>query len=199
MLESEKEDVSGMNTTWTRPGHQMNQAIWIRLALALVLLAYIAFMLGSRLIPLPAFFTFPLALTGWLFPLGLFLLAKVRRIDTRPSAQPPIRDLLRPWALTAAFGAFAAAALFLSVGWDVPGVCHGPVPLNCFQEYQWSTDDGHYYQTILEGPRAEISRQTYISEVGFDLRSAADFGVLALCAAWTVAGVFKRASTGPAS
>jgi hypothetical protein len=187
-----------MNTTGTQPGRQIDQAIWIRLAVAMVLLAYIAFMLGSRLIPLPAFLTFPLALTGWLFLPGLYVLARVRRIDTRPSAQRRVKDLLRPWALTAAFGAFAAAALFLSVGWDVPGVCHGPVPLNCFQEYQWSTNDGHYYQTILEGPRAEISRQTYISEVGFDLRSAADFGVLSLCAAWIVAGVFKRASTAPA-
>jgi hypothetical protein len=176
----------------------IDRAIWIRLALMVVLFAYIAIIGVSHFIPLPPFLTGPLAFTGWLFLPGLFLWARARRINTRPSAQPPVKDLLRPWILTAVFGACAAIALFIAVSWDVPAVCHGPVPVNCFQEYQWSTDDGHYYQSILEGPRAEISRQTFIEEVGFDLRSAAAFGVLALCAAWIAAGVFKRASTVPA-
>ena len=185
-----------MNTKAKRAGHLADLAIWIRLAVAVILLSYIATIWVSHFVPLSPSLTVPLALTGWLFLPGLFVLARVLRIDTRPSAQPPVKDLLRPWALTVGFGALAAIALFLAVGWDVPAVCNGPVPLNCFQEYQWSTDDGHYYESILEGPQTEISRQTYIEEVGFDLRSAAAFGVLALCAAWILAAVFRHAPAG---
>jgi hypothetical protein len=74
-----------------------------------------------------------LVLVGWLFLPGLFVWAKVRRLDMSRAAQPPVRELFRPWALTAAFGALAAVVLFLAIVWDVPGFCHGPVPVNCEQ------------------------------------------------------------------
>lgn len=173
----------------------LHQAMWIRLALIATLFGYLAIIWVSHFVPLPAFLTGPLAFTGWLFLPGLFLLARLRRIDTRLSAQPPLRDLLRPWALTATFGALAAVVLILAIGWDVPGFCHGPVPVNCVKGYQWSTDNGHYYHSIEEGPQVEISQQTYVQEVGFDLRSAAVFGVLALCGAWVAAAVFRPVNT----
>jgi hypothetical protein len=106
--------------------------------------------------------------------------------------------MVRPWALTATFGALAAIALFLGVSWDVPSFCHGPVPLDCVKYYQWSTDNGRYYHSIEEGPQVQISRQTYIHEVGFDLCSAAVFRVLALCGAWIGTSLFRRGSTGSA-
>jgi hypothetical protein len=178
----------------TPTGRILDPATWIRLVLMATLFGYLAIIWVSHLVPLSPFLTGPLALTGWLFLPGLFLWARLRRIDTRPSAQPPLRELVRPWALTATFGALAAVALFLAIGWDVPSFCHGPVPVNCVKGYQWSTDNGNYYHTIFEGPSAEISQQQYVQEVGFDLRSAAVFGVLALCAAWVAAAVFRPVS-----
>jgi hypothetical protein len=178
-------------------GRIFDQAMWVRLALIAVLFGYLTIIWISHFIPLPRVLEAPLALTGFLFLLGLFLWARLRRIDTRPSAQPPVRELLRPWALTAVFGALAAVALFLAIVWDVPSFCHGPVPVNCVKGYEWSIDDGHYYHTTADGTHGEISRQTYVEEVGFDLRSVAVFGVLSLCAAWIGAGVLRAAPTHP--
>jgi hypothetical protein len=172
----------------------VDQAIWIRLALMAVLVAYLAIIWTSHFIPLSVYLVGPMVITGWLSLLVLFLWARIRRIDTRPSAQPPVRKMLRPWALTLAFGALAAVALFLAVGWDLPSFCQGPVPVNCVKYYQWSIDNGRYYHTISEGPQTEISQQMYIQEVGFDLRSASVFGVLALCGAWVGAAVFRPVS-----
>jgi hypothetical protein len=177
-------------------GGRIDQSTWIRLALMATLFGYIAMIWVTHFLLLLPILTVPFALTGWLFLPLLYVWARLRRIDTR--ARPPLREMVRPWALTATFGALAAIALFLAVGWDVPSFCHGPVPLNCFQPYQWSSDNGHYYHSIEEGPQVAISRQTYIEEVGFDLRSAAAFGVLALCGAWIGASLFRRGSTGSA-
>jgi branched-subunit amino acid ABC-type transport system permease component len=174
-----------------------DRAVRLRLVIIVVILGYLAIIVASHFVPLTVFLAGPLVITGWLFLLGLFLGARLRRIDTRPSAQPPIREMLRPWGLTAIFVAVAAVALFLAIGWDVPSFCHGPIPVNCVKGYVWSSDSGHYYHTTAAGIYAEISQQTYIQEVGFDLRSAAVFGVLALCAAWIGAAVFRPLSRAP--
>jgi hypothetical protein len=177
----------------TPAGRILDQATWIRLAVMAALLGYLAIIWLCHFLLLQPSLTVPLALTGWLFLPGMYLWARLRRIDTR--SRPPLREMLRPLALTATFGAFAAVTLVVAVGWDVPSVCHGPVPLNCFQGYSWSSGNGRYYHSIEEGPQVEIGRQTYIEEVGFDLRSAAAFGVLMLCAAWIAAAVFRPRST----
>jgi len=174
-------------------GRILDQATSIRLALMATLFGYLAIIWVSHFIPLPPFLTGPLALAGWLFLPGLFLWARLQRIDT--NARPSLRELVRPWALTTTFGALAAVTLFLAIGWDVPKFCHGPIPVNCVKGYQWSTDNGHYYHTIFEGTPTEISQQRYVQEVGFDLRSAAVFGVLALSGAWVAAAVFRPVST----
>ncbi|HEV2029287.1 MAG TPA: hypothetical protein VGS16_12275 [Candidatus Dormibacteraeota bacterium] len=106
----------------------LDQAIWFRIVLMAVLLGYIAIIWVTHFVLLPPFLTGPLALTGWLFLPGLYVWARLRRIDTR--ARPPLREMVRPWALTATFGALAAVALFLAIGWDVPSFCHGPLPVN---------------------------------------------------------------------
>jgi hypothetical protein len=82
----------------------------------------------------------------------------------------------------------AGVVLFLAIGWDTPSFCRGPVPLNCVQGYHWSVEGGHYYHTIFEGPPVEISQYQYLQESGFFLRSAAAFGVFALCLGWVAAG-----------
>jgi hypothetical protein len=173
-----------------------DRAMGVRLVMAVVLLTYLVTIWFSHFTLLPQFLEVPLVLVGWLFLPGLFVWAKVRRLDMSRAAQPPVRELFRPWALTAAFGALAAVVLFLAIVWDVPGFCHGPVPVNCEQGYYWSVESGHYFQSFEGGPRKEISQQIYIQEVGFDLRSAAAFGVYALCLAW-VAAAALRASPKP--
>jgi hypothetical protein len=176
-----------------------DRAVRLRLAILVVILGYLGIIVASHFVPLPVFLEGPLVITGWLFLVGLILWARLRRIDTRPSAQRPMNEMLRPWVLTATYGALAGGALFLAIIWDVPSLCHGPVPLNCVKGYAWSTDNGHYYHTTAAGTYAEISREIYVQEVGFDLRSAAVFGVLALCAAWVGAAVLRPSSRAPDS
>jgi hypothetical protein len=176
-----------------------DRTVRVRLVIAVVLLGYLVIILLSHFIPLPLFLEGPLVLIGWLFLPGLFVWGRLRRVDISRGAQPPGRELLRPWALTATFGALAAVVLFLAIGWDVPSFCHGPVPVNCVKYYQWSVESGHYYHTIAGGIPAEISQQTYVQEVGFDLRSAAAFGVFALCLAWVAAAVLRASSKAPDS
>ena len=176
-----------------------DRAVRIRLVMVVVILGYLAVIVASHFVPLPVSLEAPLVLVGWLFLAGLLVWVRLRRVDMSRGAQPPAREMLRPWALTATFGALAAVALFLAIGWDVPSVCHGPVPVNCVKYYKWSVESGHYFHAIEGGLPTEISLQTYIQEVGFDLRSAAAFGVFALCLAWVAADVLKRSSKAPDS
>jgi hypothetical protein len=169
-----------------------DRAISVRFAIAVVLLGYAVIIWMSHFVAFPLFLGGLMALLGWLFLPGLYLWARLRRIDMRRAAQPTVKALLRPWAMTAAFGALAAVALYIAIGWDVPSFCQGP--LTCTKYYHWSMSDGHYYHTISEGPQAEISQQGYVQEVGVDLRSAATFGVYAMCLAWVAAGVLRAPS-----
>jgi hypothetical protein len=154
-----------------------------------VLVGYLAIIVASPFIPLPLTLEFPLVLVGWLFLAGLIVWARLRRVDTRPSAQPPVRDMLRPWALTITFGAIAAVALYLAIGWEVPNRCG--VSLNCVKGYEWRLENAKYYH-IIEGVKSEIGQQAYVQETGIDLRSAAAFGVLMLSLAWTGTAVLRR-------
>jgi hypothetical protein len=173
-------------------GRTVDRALWIRLVIVAVLLGYLAIIFISHFAAFPLFLGGLMALTGWLFLPGLYVLARLRRIDLSRAAQPRLKDLLRPWVMAAGVGVLAAVALFLALGWDVPSFCHGP--LNCTKGYQWSANDGRYYHTPPEGTVAEISRQTYIDEVGVDLRSGATFGVYAMCLAWLAAGALRAPS-----
>jgi hypothetical protein len=161
-----------------------DRALPARLLIATVMVGYLVVIWVSHFTLLPHSLQGPLVLIGWLFLPGLFVVSKVRRLDMSRSAQPPVKELFRPWAMTAGFGVIAAAALFLAIVWDVPSFCNGPVPVNCMQGYQWSVDAGRYYHSFHEGALTEISQQRYFQEVDFDLRSAAAFGVYALCLAW---------------
>lgn len=173
-----------------------DRAVQLRLVIIVVLIGYLAIIVASPFVPLSLSLEGPLVLVGWLFLPGMFLWAKLRRIDTRPSAHPPVREMLRPWALTVTFGAVAAVTLFLATAWDVPEHCH--ISLNCVKGYEWHTENGKYYH-VIEGVSAEISQQAYMQEIGIDLRSAAAFGVYALCLAWVATAVFRRSSTVPHS
>src|SRR6266568_948739 len=66
----------------TPAGRVLDQATWIRLALMATLVGYLAIIWVSHFVPLPPFVTGPLALAGWLFLPGLFLWARLQRIDT---------------------------------------------------------------------------------------------------------------------
>ena len=166
--------------------------MWVRFAIATVLVGYAVIIWMSHFVIPPLFLGGLMAIVGWLFLPLLYVSARLLRIDMRRPAQPSVKELLRPWAMTASFGALAAVALFLALFWAIPSFCHGP--LTCTKGYQWSTNAGHYYHTPPEGTVAEISRQTYIDEVGVDLRSGATFGVYAMCPAWLAAGVLRAPS-----
>jgi hypothetical protein len=172
----------------------VDRAIWVRIVIGVVLLVYAVIISLSHFLAPPLFLGSLMAVIGWLFLPGLYLWARLRRIDMSRAAQPSVNDLLRPLALTVAFGACAAVTLVLAIGWDVPSVCHGPVPLNCFRGYQWATEAGRYYHTTADGTRAEISQQTYVQEVGFDMRSTASFGVYAMCLAFLAGGALRAPS-----
>jgi hypothetical protein len=58
--------------------------------------------------------------------------------------------------------------------------------------YQWSIQNGHFYHVTPDGLSEQISRATYIQEVGVHLRSAAAFGLYSLCLAWLAASALKR-------
>jgi hypothetical protein len=178
-----------MNQSW-----MSDRAIWIRLVMAVVLVGYLAIITLTHFIALPLQLEVPLVLTGWLFLPVLYVWSRLLRLDMSRRAQPRVKELLRPWALTAGFGALAGVVLFLAIGWDAPSFCHGPVPLNCVKGYHWSVESGHYYHTIFEGPPEEISQNRYIQEAGFFLRSAAAFGVFALCLGWVAAGGLRAPS-----
>ena len=171
-----------------------DRAIWIRLVMAVVLVGYLAIITVTHFVALPLQLEVPLVLTGWLFLPGLYVWSRLLRLDMSRRAQPRVKELLRPWALTAGFGALAGVVLFLAIGWDAPSFCHGPVPVNCVQGYHWSVENGHYYHTIFEGPPVEISQNRYLQETGFFLRSAAAFGVFALCLGWVAAGGLRAPS-----
>jgi hypothetical protein len=165
-----------------------DRAVRLRLVIVLVLAGYLAVIVTSHFILMPLFLEGPLALVGWLFLAGLIVWSRLRRVDTRPSSLPPLRDMLRPWALTVAFGVIAAVVLYLATAWDVPARCH--VTLNCVKGYEWRTENGKYYH-VIEGVSTEISQKAYAQEVDLDLRSAAAFGVYTLCLAWVGTTVLR--------
>jgi hypothetical protein len=162
--------------------------------MVVVLVGYLAIIMVTHFVALPLELEVPLASTGWLFLPGLYVWSRLLRLDTSRGAQPRVKELLRPWALTAGFGVLAGVVLFLAIGWDAPTFCRGPVPVNCLQGYHWSVDSGRYYHTIFEGPPVEISQYQYRQEAGFFLRSAASFGIFALCLAWVAAGGLRARS-----
>jgi hypothetical protein len=171
-----------------------DRAVWARLAIMLVLVGYLAVIVASYVVLLPLFLEGPLVLVGWLFLPGLYVWARLRHIDTRPRPLSQWRSMFRPLALTVTFGAVVAVALFLAMAWDVPSRCH--VSINCVKGYEWRIDNGKYYHAI-EGLSAEIGQQAYLQETGTFLRSAATFGLYAMCLAWFASAGLRPRSTGP--
>jgi hypothetical protein len=170
-----------------------DRAVWVRLVILLVLLGYLPIIVASTLIPLPLYLEGPLVLVGWSFLPILFIWARLRRV-TRTSAHPPAMDMLRPLALTITFGTIATVALFLAIAWEVPSRCH--VTINCVKGYEWHMQNGKYYH-VIDGVSAEISRAAYTQETGIDLRSAAAFGLYAMCLAWLGAVVLRTSPIRP--
>ena len=157
-----------------------------------ILLGYVVFIVMSHSVVLPPILDVPLVLVGWLSVLALFVWTRFTG-EHRPQE---LIDLLRPFPFTIAFAIVAASALFLALGWDVPSLCHGD-PINCVKGYDWSTDNARYFHTTADGIHGQISANIYLQEVGQHLRSAATFGVFALCGAFVVAPVVGPAPGAP--
>jgi hypothetical protein len=160
-----------------------------RLGLTAELTAYVAAIILTGFVPLSPVLDVPLVLVGWISFGGLILWAGLgrRRYPTRDM----LDTLLRPWPLTLTFAVLVVIASYFAIGWHVPAVCNG-IPLSCLKGYQWSIQNGHFYHVTPDGLSEQISRATYIQEVGVHLRSAAAFGLYSLCLAWLAASALKR-------
>jgi hypothetical protein len=165
-----------------------DRTVQLRVLLLAALLGYLAVIVASVFALLPSFLEVPLVLVGWSFLLGLFIWSRLRRVDMRRGATPPLKEILRPWGLTVVFALFAGLVLFLAIAWDVPNHCQ--LTISCVKGYEWHSVDGKYFHSV-SGITSEISQAAYIHEVSADLRSAAAFGVFSMCLAWVAAAVLR--------
>ena len=169
-----------------------NPVVAYRLALTLVLAAYVAGIIATGLVPLPPALDVLFGVTGWLLFAIPVVWALLKRRNYR--AADVIPGLARPVPLAVAFAILVLVSSYLALAWQLPAACHG-LSLNCFKGYEWNTQDDHFYHVTVEGVGAEISRLTYITEVGVHLRSAAAFGVYSLCLAWAAAMALETSKT----
>lgn len=173
--------------------------IVVRLIICVLAICYLIVVIASHLLPLDPNLEAPLAYTPYLLGvLGgaltfLFGSAAVRqRFRFRNARRPPLRYLWYPVPLAVVFATLAVAAFYLAT--TGPAACSDGSAV-CVKTDQWRSSGGQYFRLIpynAQGqadpsqPWVEISRETYITEVGTRLRQAATFGVFSLCFAWFV-------------
>ena len=171
----------------------------VRLIICVLTIGYLIVIIASHLLPLDPNLEAPLAYTPYLLGvLGgalalLFGGAAVRqRFRFRNARRPPLRYLWYPLPLAVAFATLAVAAFYLAT--TGPAACPDGSAV-CVKTDEWRSSGGQYFRLIpynAQGqadpsqPWVEISRETYITEVGTRLRQAATFGVFSLCFAWFV-------------
>ncbi len=171
----------------------------VRLIICVLAICYLIVMIASHLLPLDPNLEAPLAYTPYLLGvLGgaltfLFGSAAVRqRFRFRNARRPPLRYLWYPVPLAVVFATLAVAAFYLAT--TGPAACSDGSAV-CLKTDQWRSSGGQYFRLIpynVQGqadpnqPWVQISRETYITEVGTSLRQAATFGVFSLCFAWFV-------------
>ena len=183
-------------------GQSMNPTLAllvVRLIICALAICYLIVMIASHLLPLDPNLEAPLAYTPYL--LGVlggaltFLLGSTavrQRFRFRNARRPPLRYLWYPVPLAVVFATLAVAAFYLAT--TGPAACSDGSAV-CVKTDQWRSSGGQYFRLIpynAQGqadpnqPWVEISRETYITEVGTRLRQAATFGVFFLCFAWFV-------------
>ncbi|GAC1506476.1 MAG: hypothetical protein NVS1B6_14360 [Steroidobacteraceae bacterium] len=176
----------------------------LRIAILISTAAYGAFAFVSRASVFDPGLEAPLAFGGWLVLASLIVAAGV---PTRRWKASLPKGVLRPLPLTLAFLAVALTALALAVTSNTPVDCP-PTARSCIKIDEWKQSEGHYYRLYpydVQGnsdrsqPWVEISRATYLAEVGARLRSAAAFGIGALCLAWFVVPAAVRTGSERAS
>jgi len=155
-----------------------------RLVLTVVLACYVAGIIATGLVPLSPALDVPFGIGGWLLFAALVVWSLLQRWQLRSDAI--IASLLRPAPLAGIFAILVLIASYFALAWQLPPACHG-ISLNCFKGYEWSSQNGRFYHVTSAGVAAQISRATYVAEVGVHLRSAAAFGVYSLCFAWAAA------------
>ncbi len=171
----------------------------VRLIICVLTIGYLIVIIASHLLPLDPNLEAPLAYTPYLLGvLGgalafLFGGAAVRqRFRFRNARRPPLRYLWYPLPLAVAFATLAVAGFYLAT--TGPAACSDGSAV-CVKTDEWRSSGGQYFRLIpynAQGqadpnqPWVEISRETYITEVGTRLRQAATFGVFSLCFAWFV-------------
>ena len=169
-----------------------------RIALAILLLIYLATVVISHSVPLPSSSELPLGLIGWLAFVAVVSFLRSKAVRSKLVA----RQLFQPWVATVIFGVFACLTLFMALTGNLSIECPSHAT-SCVKIDIWRISEGHFYRQFpydSQGnsdpnpPSVEISRQTYIDEVGTRLRMAAAFGVGALCLAWLVAGSLAKSA-----
>jgi len=155
-----------------------------RLILTVVIANYVAGIIATGLVPLSPALDVPFGIGGWLLfaTVVVWGLFQRRKVGT----DAIVASLLRPAPLAGIFAVLVLIASYFALAWQLPPACHG-ISLNCFKGYEWSSQDGRFYHVTAAGVGAQISRATYITQVGVHLRSAAAFGVYSLCFAWAAA------------
>jgi hypothetical protein len=151
--------------------------------------AYLAAVVLTGYVVLSPAFDVPFGVTGWLLFAGPGIWAVVGR--RKIVSEDLLADLLRPWPLALAFVGLLLVASHFALAWHLPTQCNG-ISLNCLKGYEWTDANGVFSHTPTDGVSSQISRATYIEEVGVHLRSAAAFGIFSLALAWAAAIAFRK-------
>jgi hypothetical protein len=188
----------------------------VRLIICVLAIGYLIVMIASHLLPLDPNLEAPLAFTPYLLGLlggalaflfgGEAFRQRFRRwlhstMQRRPDGKllrfrntrrPALRYLWYPLPLAIVFATVAVAAFYVAA--TGPAACPDGSAV-CVKTDEWRSSGGQYFRLIpynAQGqadpnqPWVEISRETYVTEVGTRLRQAATFGVFSLCFAWFV-------------
>jgi hypothetical protein len=145
----------------------------------------------SHVVPFPSPLDVSLALFPWAMALVMILLGYSPRLK-------PLRTTVRLDAMTFLFALVIAIGWFAATHGNVSEVCSRPT---CIKLDEYRASQGRYFryrpaytcdQGCVSSGWTEISRRTYIEEVGTRLRDAAGFGLWCLCGGWLLTWKIPR-------
>ena len=162
-----------------------------RMVMGLLMVLYLLVVIESHSVPLSPALEVPLPLAGWLaivvvLPLGA----------RRGTVVIDFSNMGWRWIPHLAFATAAVVGFYFAFTGNLSLACPQQAT-SCVKIDHWRMSGGHYYRQFpydSQGnddpgaPWVEISRPEYVAEVGTLLRSAAQFGLGTLSAAWVLSG-----------